>query len=280
MQAAKQIRLSRNALRSAALDRVRSSLSESIQRKQNSALRWIDGMFSDGGERRGPLGLVRHVGVQQGQVELHVHGFLEQLPGEVEPALGRVDVLVEVQHQVVRDDRVPGGEERDEPAHQVPLGAGQPGQVAEIGVQVDFLHRPGVPDRGPEPVVEVRVPHRPQGQLHARIEQQATFGRGPGRRVRLHCVCLHCVCLHCVCLHCVCLHCVCLHRVCLHRVCLHRVCLHRVRGHWQASQVSGFSSEHTTAAVSDPAGSGTSAAPGTSIDTVAWAIRVAGRERR
>ncbi len=46
MQAAKQIRLSRNARRSARVRSSRSANTESIQRKQNSALRRIDGMFS------------------------------------------------------------------------------------------------------------------------------------------------------------------------------------------------------------------------------------------
>ena len=46
MQAAKQIRFSRKARRSAAVRSSRSSKTESIQRKQNSALRLIDGMFS------------------------------------------------------------------------------------------------------------------------------------------------------------------------------------------------------------------------------------------
>ena len=47
MQAAKQIRLSRNRAPVLAASRAgRSSNTESIQRKQNSALRRIDGMFS------------------------------------------------------------------------------------------------------------------------------------------------------------------------------------------------------------------------------------------
>jgi hypothetical protein len=44
-----------------------------------------------------------------------VHGLLEQLPRQVEPPFWAVDVLVQVEHEVVRDDRVAGGEERDQP---------------------------------------------------------------------------------------------------------------------------------------------------------------------
>ena len=87
MQAAKQIRFSRNARRSAGLASSRSPKTESIQRKQKSALRLIDGMFSHGRERLGPLGLVGNVGVEQGQVELDVHGLLEQLRGTGTAAL-------------------------------------------------------------------------------------------------------------------------------------------------------------------------------------------------
>ena len=46
MQAAKQIRLSRNARRSAAVRSSRSWQAESIQVKQNRALRAMDGMLS------------------------------------------------------------------------------------------------------------------------------------------------------------------------------------------------------------------------------------------
>ncbi|UMG92712.1 hypothetical protein [Nocardioides sp. TF02-7] len=69
----------------------------------------------DGGERVVPLRLVGHVGVEEGQVELHVHRLLEELPREVEAPLRAVHVLVEVEHQVVGHDGVAGREERDQP---------------------------------------------------------------------------------------------------------------------------------------------------------------------
>src|SRR6266852_4320780 len=74
----------------------------------------------------------------------------------------RVDVLVQVEHEVVGDDRVAGGEERDQPAHQVLLRGREPGQVLEVGMQIDLLHRPGVPDGVTEPVIEMRVAHGAQ----------------------------------------------------------------------------------------------------------------------
>ena len=89
-------------------------------------------------------------------------------------------MLVEVEHQVVGHDRVAGGEERDQPRDQVPLGVGEPLQVLEVGVQVDLLDGPGVLDGVAVAVVEVRVAHRPQGQVHARVEQHPV---GVGGRV-------------------------------------------------------------------------------------------------
>ena len=68
-------------------------------------------------------------------------------------------------------------------------------------MQVDLLDRPGVLDGVAEAVVEVRVAHRPQGQVHPRVEQH----RRPVGRGRYG------------------------------------------GGHWQASQVSGFSREQATA---------------------------------
>lgn len=81
---------------------------------------WLDrGDVVDRREGLVPLLLVRHIGVEQRQVELHVHRLLEELPAEVEPRLLGVDVLVEVENEVVRDDRVAGGDEGHQPRHEV-----------------------------------------------------------------------------------------------------------------------------------------------------------------
>ena len=125
MQAAKQMRLSRNCLRSSSVRSSSRSSIEPIHFWQNSALARIDGMFSIGVERRGALVLVGDVGVEQRQVELDVQRLFVQLARQEHAGLGRVDVLVEVEHEVVRHDRVAGGEERDEAVDQVPLGRQQ-----------------------------------------------------------------------------------------------------------------------------------------------------------
>src|SRR3546814_1982021 len=84
-----------------------------------------------------------------------------------------VDVLVEVEHQVVGDDRVAGGEERDQALDQVPLGRAEPGlQVAGVEREVDLLHRPGVADGVAVHLVELRVAHRAKGEFEARVEQE------------------------------------------------------------------------------------------------------------
>ena len=88
MQAAKQIRLSRNARRSSPGLEPRRSKMESIHRKQKSALRFDRRDVLDGRERLVRAPLVGDVGVEQGQVELDVHRLLEQLPRQVQPRLG------------------------------------------------------------------------------------------------------------------------------------------------------------------------------------------------
>ncbi len=116
MQVAKQIRLSRNCLRCSGVSIRCRPWIESIHLKQNSALARIDGMLLDGIERRFALGHVGDVVVEQGQVELDVQRLFVELARQVHPGFGGVDVLVQVEHQVVRHDRVAGREERHETA--------------------------------------------------------------------------------------------------------------------------------------------------------------------
>ncbi len=156
--------------------------------------------------------MIGHVGVEQRQVELDVQRLFEQLARQIHPRLGCVEVAVEIEDQVVRDDRVAGGEERDEPLDQVALRGGHPRQIGEVGREVDLLDRPGVLDRRAVHLEEPRIGERPQRQAQPGVEQP--------------------------------------------------------RGHWHASQVSGFSSEHAMAST------------GAASATVVLPIFVAGRERR
>ena len=91
---------------------------------------------------------IGHVVVQQRQIELHMHRLFIELARKIQPGFGRVDVLVEVQHQVVRDDRIARRKERHEPLDQMHLGGRQPlFQIDKIGRKIDFLHCPRVLDR-------------------------------------------------------------------------------------------------------------------------------------
>ena len=122
-------------------------------------------------ERLVALGRIGDVGVEQGEVELHVQRFLVELARQVHARFGRVDVLVQIQHQVVRDDGVAGGEERHQPLDQVALGGGHlRAEVADVHREIHFLDGPGVLDRVAVHLVERRVAHRAQGELEAGVE--------------------------------------------------------------------------------------------------------------
>ena len=200
MQAAKQIRFSRNCRRSLArLEAVAARGSSRASAGRTRALLLDRRDVLDRREGPAPLLGIGHVGVEQRQVELHVQRLLVELARQVHARLGRVDVLVEVQHEVVRDDRVAGGEERDQALR--PGGARRrvmlAAQVGDVGREVDLLDRPGVLDGGAVHLEE--APGTPSA---------AASGRGPGssrRAGRLTCA------------------------------------------HWQASQLSGFSSEQADA---------------------------------
>ncbi len=86
----------------------------------------------DGRECLGALVLVGQVSIEQRQVELHVHCLFEKLPGQVEPGFGRVDVLVQVEHQVVGHDRVTGGEESNQPFDESLLGGQERGDRGRL----------------------------------------------------------------------------------------------------------------------------------------------------
>src|SRR3546814_965605 len=88
---------------------------------------------------------------------------------------------------VVGDDRVAGGEERDQALDQVPLGRAEPGlQVAGVEREVDLLHRPGVADGVAVHLVELRVAHRAKGEFEARVEQELAVVGGHMLRSEEH----------------------------------------------------------------------------------------------
>jgi hypothetical protein len=82
----------------------------------------------------------------------------------------RVDVLVEIQHQVVSHDAVAGGEKRDQPLDEVPLGGlhSRP-QVGDVGREIDFVNGPGVLDGRLEHFEEDRVLHGTKSEIESGI---------------------------------------------------------------------------------------------------------------
>ena len=144
---------------------------EPIHRLQNSALVRIDAMLSTAANAAARSDC--------SGIELHVQRLFVQLPREEHAGLGRVDVFVEVQNQVVRHDRVAGGEERDDAIHQVALGGQQPVvQVGKVVGEVDLLDGPGVADGVAVHLVELGIAHGPQGEVETGIQDVGgtTFG--------------------------------------------------------------------------------------------------------
>jgi hypothetical protein len=138
-----------------------------------------------GGEGGGALVGIRDVVVQQREVELHVHSLFKQLAREIETSFRRIDVLVEIQHQVVGDDGVTGGEEGDQALDKVNLGRGElAAQIDQVGGEVDLFHGPGVLDAVAEHVIEDRVAHGAQGQAETGIENMLRNFNGRRRRRR------------------------------------------------------------------------------------------------
>jgi len=110
-----------------------------------------------------------------------VQRFFVELARQVHARFRGIEVLVQVQHQVVRHDRVAGGEERDQAMDQVLIGRRHLlVQVGDVDLEIDLLHRPGVLDGVAVHLVEVRVTHRTQGQLETGIEQHLTGFIGHG----------------------------------------------------------------------------------------------------
>ena len=153
--------------------RMRSSAdTASIQRWQNSALRADRGNVLDGGKGLRAALVIRHVVIEQRQVELDVQRFLVELAREIHARLRRIDVPIQADHEVVRDDRIAGGKESHQPLDEMPIrGRHALAQMSEIDLEIDLLDRPRVLDRRPIHLVEARVAHGPQRQIEARIEQ-------------------------------------------------------------------------------------------------------------
>ena len=105
-----------------------------------------------------------------------MHGLFKQLARQIHARLRRVDVLVQIQHQVVADNRVAGGKESDEALDQVLLRRIHLlAKVGHVRGEVDFFHRPRVLNPRLVHFVEDGVLHRAQSQVKAGIENHTVF---------------------------------------------------------------------------------------------------------
>ena len=128
-----------------------------------------------GGEGFVTLLRVGDVVVQQGEIELDVQGFFVELARQIHPSLGRIDVLVEIDDEVVGHDSVARSEERHQTVDEMPLLRRElAAEVVKVVREINLVHRPCVLDGIPIHLVKSRIPHRPQGELIARVEQPAS----------------------------------------------------------------------------------------------------------
>src|SRR6266702_1278920 len=58
----------------------------------------------DGGKRGCALVRLGNIIVKQGEIEMYMHCLFEELARKIEPGLGRVDVPVEIENEVIRND--------------------------------------------------------------------------------------------------------------------------------------------------------------------------------
>ncbi len=114
---------------------------------------------------------IGHVVVQQREIELDVQRFLEQLSRQVHARFGRIDVPVQTDDEIVRHDRIARGEEGHQPFDQMPVRRRHAlAQMAEIDLEIDLFHRPGVLDRRAIHLVEAWIAHGAKGEVEAGVE--------------------------------------------------------------------------------------------------------------
>ncbi len=88
-------------------------------------------------------------------------------------------MLVEIEHEVVGDDGVAGGEEGDKALDDVDFGGCDFGfEVGEVGLEVDLFDGPGVFDAVAEHLVEDGETHGAEGEAEAGVEDVGGGGDG------------------------------------------------------------------------------------------------------
>jgi len=88
-------------------------------------------------------------------------------------------VFVEVEHEVVGDDGVSGGEEGDEALDDVDFGRSDALlEIDQVGLEIDFFDGPRVLDAVAEHVIEDREAHRAKRKAETGIEDVGGSGDG------------------------------------------------------------------------------------------------------
>jgi hypothetical protein len=114
----------------------------------------------DGSEGRGPLVRVGHIVVEQSEIKLDMDGFFKELPREIQTGLGRVDVFVEIEYEIVRHNAVPSSKESNKPLNHVNLCRRDPLlEIDQVSLKIDLLNSPGVFDAIAKHVIKDRETH-------------------------------------------------------------------------------------------------------------------------
>ena len=84
-------------------------------------------------------------------------------------------MLIQIDDQVIGHDSVARSEERHQTVDEMPLLRRElAAEVVKVVREINLVHRPCVLDGIAIHLVKSRIPHRPQGELIARIEQTAS----------------------------------------------------------------------------------------------------------
>ncbi|MNX63799.1 hypothetical protein D3C86_948080 [compost metagenome] len=98
--------------------------------------------------------------------------LVEELLAQEHPKLGGVDVLVEVEHEVMRHDIVGRGEEGHQALDEMGLlGADAIAQVCDVHREVDLVGRPDVLEGVPVQLEELGVAHGAERELQVGVEK-------------------------------------------------------------------------------------------------------------
>ena len=137
----------------------------------------MDGIVLNRGERFGALLRIGHISVEQRQIELNVQRLFIELPRKIHAGFRRIDVLVQIQHEIIANDAVARCEEGHQPFDQMLLGRLHARtKIGDVGREIDFFHRPCILDRRLEHLEIDGILHRAKREIESWIENHDFFG--------------------------------------------------------------------------------------------------------